>query len=430
MQRLSSVAMRLVAIQACIVSLTHCLKTLEVPFIRMPSPEGNFVASIQLSVGSPPQQVTAILDTGSSDLWVPQLNSRLCKDRLARCTVNNKDNNAAAVTGAFDTAKSTTFNANNQPPFEATYANGVEIQGTFMSESVTLKGTAVLNNTMGLGQTGKLPSPLISILGVGASSSEASVVVNNAKPYPNFPENLKAQGLTQSLIYGVYLNDFRAPTGSVVFGGVDTAKFTGEMQMVPLIGREFANTDDFIVPWTSLSFSADDTARPTVIGSKNLPPALIDTGNPSLSFPPQILDQIGPAIKVQTLRDGTKALRCDSGASGAKFGFEFRTARVELPLSMIFIPLATDGVPTTDKDGNALCTLPLEPLEGQVASFGAPLLSAVYTVFDLENKRLGMAQAKVNESATSIQEVGPDGKIPPAAGAPKPGRRSVRFRDV
>ncbi|WYZ35820.1 hypothetical protein EsH8_X_000467 [Colletotrichum jinshuiense] len=282
---------------------------------------------------------------------------------------------------------------------------------------------------MGLGQTGKLPSPLISILGVGPSSSEASVLARNAKPYINFPENLKAQGLTRSLVYGVYLNDFRAPTGSVVFGGMDTAKFTGQMQMIPLIGREFANTDDFIIPWTSFSFVAGNTTQPTVLGGKNLPPALIDTGNPSLSLPPEILDQIGPAIKIQTLRDGTNALRCDSGDTGAKFSFEFQAAKVDLPLSMIFIPLTNNGAPIKDKDGNSLCTLPLESSSSTVASLGAPLMSAVYTVFDLENKRLGMAQAKVNESATNIQEIGPDGKLATAA-AKKPKRQSMRFRNT
>ncbi|GKT54696.1 aspartic protease [Colletotrichum tofieldiae] len=199
--------------------------------------------------------------------------------------------------------------------------------------------------------------------------------------------------------------------------------------MVPLVGRQIGNTDDFIVPWTSFSFSADNTAQPTALGGKNLPTVLIDTGNPSLSFPPQLLDQIGPVINVQTLKDGTKALRCDSGNTGAKFGFEFQAAKVELPLSMIFIPLTNNGAPTTDSNGNPLCTLPLESINGDVASLGAPLLSAVYTVFDLENKQLGMAQAKVNESATNIQVIGPDGKIP-TTGAVRPKGQVMRFRNI
>ncbi|KAK1622852.1 aspartic peptidase domain-containing protein [Colletotrichum phormii] len=416
-------AMRLVVTTMCLIGLTQCLKTVEIPFTRMADPDSNFVASMQISVGSPPQQVMAIFDTGSSDLWVPQLNSRLCKDRLATCTASNGNNSSVAC--AFDNVKSTSFNV-NRSPFEATYANGVEIQGTFMSESATVGNTSVSNNTMGLGQTDKLTSPLIAILGVGPSSSEASVLTNNAKPYTNFPENLKAQGLTKSLTYSVYLNDFRSPSGSVVFGGMDTAKFTGQMQMVPLIGHKLFKTNDFIVPWTSFSFSADKNAKPTAIGGNNFPPVLVDTANPSLSFPPKILDQIGPAINVQTLQDGTKALRCNSGDSGAKFNFEFQTAKVEVPLSMIFIPLMKNGAPVTDKSGSSLCTLPLEPIDSNVASFGAPMLSAVYTVFDLENKQLGMAQAKLNESATSIQEFGP---ASPAKGTSKrPRAQSGRFR--
>ncbi|KAK1709493.1 aspartic peptidase domain-containing protein [Colletotrichum lupini] len=405
------------------LEISHLPETVEIPFTRMADPNSNFVASMQISVGSPPQQVLAIFDTGSSDLWVPQLNSRLCKDRLATCTASNGRN--SSVSGAFDNAKSTTFNA-NRSPFEATYANGVEIQGTFMSESVTVGNTSISNNTMGLGQTGKLTSPLIAILGVGPSSSEASVLANNAKPYTNFPENLKAQGLTKSLAYSVYLNDFRSPTGSVVFGGMDTAKFTGQMQMIPLVGQKLFKSNDFIVPWTSFSFSADKNAKPTAIGGNNFPPVLVDTGNPSLSFPPKILDLIGPAINIQTLQDGTKALKCSSGDSGAKFNFEFQTAKVEVPLSMIFIPLMKNGAPVTDKSGSSLCTLPLEPIDSNVASFGAPMLSAVYTVFDLENKQLGMAQAKLNESASNIEEFVPAN--PSKGTAKRPQAQSVRFR--
>ncbi|OHE93097.1 hypothetical protein CORC01_11586 [Colletotrichum orchidophilum] len=88
----------------------------------------------------------------------------------------------------------------------------------------------------------------------------------------------------------------------------------------------------------------------------------------------------------------------------------FQTAKVEIPPSMIVTPLVKNCAAVTDEDGSALCILLSELIDSDVASLGAPPLSAVYAVFDLENSRFGMmAQAEVNESETtcSIEDIGP-----------------------
>lgn len=174
------------------------------PLSRIPQGE-TFTASLKMGVGSPPQTITAIFDTGSSDLWVPRAGSALCADPRGRCSGANAND-----TGAFDGTKSTTFVDDAQRPFFANYVNGVEVLGDFMTESVTFGGGAVVtNNTMGIADRGTLTAPLVSILGVGPASLEASVVNRQGQPYDNIPAHLKTQGQTTSLIYGVYLNDFR-----------------------------------------------------------------------------------------------------------------------------------------------------------------------------------------------------------------------------
>ncbi|KAI9149004.1 Acid protease [Paramyrothecium foliicola] len=409
---------QLTAAALCMIQPVHSQgpKVVVAPMARFQTGE-LFVASMEMSVGTPPQSVMGILDTGSSDIWFPETGSAVCNDPMGRCTDPN--------VRAFDTSKSSSFNTAGLPTFFANYVNGVVVNGNFMTEQLVIGNTTVANNTMGIARTGTLTSGLVSIFGVGPASLEASSRENGTAPYENLPVHLKSQGQTNSLIYSIYLNDFSQfpfayafdtvanmqstgseAGGSVVFGGMDAAKIAGSMNMVPLIGQQTFQVDDFIVPWTSFSFSAGNGAAPVPLGGAELPPALIDTGNPGLLMPTSVLDKIGPAIGVQTLPDGTSVVRCNSGDAGAKFTFQFQSATIDVPMSMIFIPIVENGTAVTDNANNAMCTLPLTAgEEGQIASLGAPLMSAAYTIFDMENQQLGFAQAKINATESNIQEL-------------------------
>lgn len=223
---------------------------------------------------------------------------------------------------------------------------------------------------------------------------------------------------------------------------MDAAKLAGEMQVVPLIGRQQFQTDDFIIAWSSFSFTPgagagappaggnvnnngnnNNNGGTTDLGGRNLPAVLLDTGNPGLSMPGNVIDKIGPAIGVTTAPDGTNVVPCDSGDTGAKFTFGFGAASVDVPISMLFIPVPG----AVNAQGKPMCTLPLDVSDGPVASLGAPLLQAAYAVFDMENNVVGMAQAKANATETRIQELRPDwlkGQKPPR---PPARRRMTRI---
>ena len=66
-----------------------------------------------------------------------------------------------------------------------------------------------------------------------------------------------------------------------------------------------------------------------------------------------------------------------------------------------------DGTQAKDNNGNTLCIVPVNPTanEDDLLSYGAPFFSAAYAVMDLQNKKIGLAQAKVNATESNIQEI-------------------------
>lgn len=65
-------------------------------------------------------------------------------------------------------------------------------------------------------------------------------VYNNdsEQPYPNFPQAMANLGLINSNAYSVWINDLSGSAGSILFGGVDTDKYTGPLRTIPIITQE------------------------------------------------------------------------------------------------------------------------------------------------------------------------------------------------
>ena len=180
------------------------LSVFEVPVVRVGNNQP-FIPAVNLGVGTPPQNILFLLDSGSSDLWVPQSNSSLCKDRNQQCS------GSPFVTGSFDPSKSTslaTVQANG--PFFTNYVNGVSVNGTFITESLQFGAKTAPKSQIGFSTTGVLPppSPLFPIAGLGYPSFEGIIQLNQ-QPYPNVIAGMKASGMIKSASFAMYLNDFR-----------------------------------------------------------------------------------------------------------------------------------------------------------------------------------------------------------------------------
>lgn len=181
---------------------------------------------ITVDVGTPPQSLDVMLDTGSSDLWLPSSSA-------AHCLAGN------CPRGSFSAPDSSTHAVNTHAPsvFEIGYAEFTSSKGNYSLDTVRVGGASLKDFTFGLAddwglavdQGSKRSTPIDGIMGLDFEAHQVGTRDGNNFSSPTIPLALKQQGYIGSQSYSIYIDDAEAGSGHVLFGGIDTAKYIGEL---------------------------------------------------------------------------------------------------------------------------------------------------------------------------------------------------------
>lgn len=321
---------------------------------------------VQARVGTNKQDMWMLLDTGGSYTWVFGSN----------CTVK-----ACEQHSTFDAGGDDAEIANTQ--WRVGYGTGT-VKGTLASDVISIAGTDMtVNMTFGLATSASddfLSYPFDGILGLAPSSSSSS---NDRQSSSTFMDSVSQGRLLETNVLGFSISRAidGAKDGEITFGGVDQSKFSGKIAYTDTVtdgehGRLWTiPLDDAIVNGKPLNFSPRN--------------AIIDTGTSYIMTPDA--EALHDAIPGATPKsqdddgddDGYYLVPCDSQVD------------VQLVISGIAYSISpADYVGASSSSAAGTCT---STIVGQKTFgdhdwlVGDTFLKNVYTVFDYERNRVGLA---------------------------------------
>ncbi|PON64859.1 Aspartic peptidase [Parasponia andersonii] len=241
----------------------------------------------EIGIGSPPQTLAVVFDTGSSNLWVP---SSRCIFSIA-CYLHSK----------FRASLSTTYTKIGIP-CKIPYGSG-SISGFFSQDNVKV-GDVVIKDQEFVEITREgflafLGAQFDGVLGLGFQD----IAVGQATPVWY---NMVKQGHMAQKVFSFWIN--RDPMsklgGEIVFGGIDWRRFTGDHTYFPITRKGYwqIQTGDVLVAGNSTGLLGRCSAGCA---------AIVDSGTSFLAGPTAIIAQINHAIGAE----GFVSLECKSVVS-------------------------------------------------------------------------------------------------------------------
>lgn len=327
-----------------------------------------YIASV--AVGTPEQVVEVALDTGLLDLWV--------------------------ASEFFDASKSSTYK-NLSMPFEIGYADQTGACGYWSEETLIFGGVEVPQLRFGYAEKENVGQ---GVLGIGLRELEISMWDSPPLMYDNFPFRLVKEGKIPKAAYSLYLNSSSSQRGSVLFGAVDTAKYVGELTLMPLAQAAPSILDPEPLPGFYVRIksilSPKFSYTPKRVGDDI---GLLDTGASLIYAPLDFAVRIGSAYGIFNKFVGGFITECNK--TGSPISFEFETATIEVPFQDILYPLPEPARTLLPNQ----CFIGVTPTAKGGFSLGDNFLRSAYVVYDLEDQRIGLAQVRHTDESNIVSIV-------------------------
>ncbi|GAB7354857.1 hypothetical protein MBLNU459_g5233t1 [Dothideomycetes sp. NU459] len=344
-----------------------------------------------VTMGTPAQSLRLHIDTGSSDLWVNTATSAFCSGRGSPC----------AIAGTYSPNSSSTYEYVNSL-FNITYVDGSGSAGDYATDVVRIGGATLENQEFGIGYTS---SSAEGIIGIGYAANEA-IVEYQTQTYANVPQKMVQAGLINSVAYSLWLNDLDASTGSILFGGINTDKYTGSLQTLPILKEEGIYAE-FLIALTAVGFDGKEGS----IASNLATAALLDSGTSLMYLPDSIASSIFTATgAVYNEEQGAAIVNCKLAENSSTIDFTFSGPTISVAMSELVIVAGYEG-------NKPICILGVAPAGDSTTVLGDTFLRSAYVVYDLSNNEISLAQTNFNATTDNVLEItnGTSG-VPDASG--------------
>ncbi|KAJ8474583.1 hypothetical protein ONZ51_g7130 [Trametes cubensis] len=327
-----------------------------------------------VTVGSPGRDYTLLIDTGSSNTWV----------------------GAQTLSNPFVPSSSTGITGNLM---EVTYGSGfvlgLEYTDNVMVGSITIKeqsfGGAILSD----GFTG-----VDGIIGIGPTNLTCGTLIPSSQCIPTVIDNAFSQGLIPEHLIGISFEPTTSPdnaNGEFTFGGIDSSKFTGSLEFVPITSTSPSNMFVGIDQSITYGSPTGTTVLPMTAGITDTGTTLLLIASDAFatyqSLTGGVLDSTTGLLRITPEQFANlKSLFFHIGANT----FEFT------PNAQIWPRALNSALGGTD-DAIYLIVSDIGTPSGSGLDFidGMTFLERFYYVFDSANSRVGLANTPFTHATTN-----------------------------
>lgn len=312
----------------------------------------------------------------------------------------SQETDTCTLYGSFATGDSSSWNANSSAPaFFIQYADGTSAHGQWGQDTVLFAGTNVTD--LSLAVVNKSDSAF-GVLGIGLPGLEAtfnSLLSSSSYTYENLPLRMKALGIIDKVVYSLALGPKNSKSGSLLFGAVDKAKYSGQLQTVPIVNLYdgiYKNPVRLDIKLDGLSF--ESSSQNESVSSTSVA-ALLDSGTTLTYMPSSMLRRLGQLFSGSYSNSyGMYRISCNFNTNSAYLVYNFSGIKIRVPLS----DLVVSGGPNTCYLG--IMEQPSKVRGRDYITLGDNFLRSAYVVYDLEDYTISLAQAS-HSNQEDISEV-------------------------
>ena len=311
----------------------------------------------EISLGTPAQDFKVVLDTGSSNLWVP---SQDCGS--IACYLHSK----------YDHSESSSYKKNGSD-FAIKYGSG-SLEGYVSQDTLKIGDLTVKHQDFA--EATSEPGLAFAfgrfdgILGLGYDT----ISVNQMVP-PFY--NMIDQGLLDEPVFSFYLSDTNNEKAEsvAVFGGVDKDHYTGKMTKIPLRRKAYWEVDLDAITFGDQTAEIDSTG------------AILDTGTSLIALPSTLAELLNKEIGAKKGFNGQYSVECDKRDELPDLTFTLTGYNFSITAYDYILEVQGSCI-------SAFMGFDIPEPAGPLAILGDAFLRKWYSVYDLGDNSVGLAKAK------------------------------------
>ncbi|PHH62064.1 hypothetical protein CDD81_7620 [Ophiocordyceps australis] len=308
----------------------------------------------EITLGTPPQTFKVVLDTGSSNLWVPSV----------KCT-----SIACFLHSTYDSSSSSTHQKNGSS-FEIRYGSG-SLSG-FVSQDVMAIGDLKIKD-QDFAEATTEPGLAFAfgrfdgILGLGYDTLSVNGIV------PPFYNMIK-QKVIDEPVFAFYLGSEESGS-EATFGGIDDSRYEGKIEYIPLRRKAYWEVD-----LDSIALG-DEVAKMEDTG------VILDTGTSLNVLPTDLAEILNKELGAKKGWSGQYTIDCAKRKSLPDIVFSLAGSNYSMSPEEYIL----------DMSGTCISTfqgMDIPKPAGPLVILGDAFLRRYYSVYDLGKGAVGLATAK------------------------------------